>query len=454
MFLSVNPYTGERVGEYAKQSAAEVEHALVMAAKAWRHQAAAPIALRCQVLSRAAALLRSERQALAKLVTQEMGKPIRQALAEVDKCAWVCDYYAEQAERLLQPEAVPIEGAAGSGIYYQPLGAVLLIMPWNFPLWQVFRCAAPLMAAGNTVLLKHAPNVMGCALAVQDLLLRAGAEPGVFAALMVDTDTVPAILKNRTIVGVSLTGSTGAGAAVAELAGRHLKKVVLELGGSDAFIVLDDADVPAAATAAVASRMQNTGQTCIAAKRFIVQQSIASDFCEAVKQEYARLRLGDPMLPETDLSVLARPDLAQTLQRQVQASVQRGAQLLVGGGLQGDHPSRFAPVLLAQAPKHSPAYEEELFGPVATVWSVEDDTEALLLADDTPFGLGASVWSSDAERARRLALQLRAGVVAVNQSVRSDPRLPFGGVGDSGIGRELGSAGIREFTLIKTLFGN
>lgn len=453
MFQSINPYNQELLAEYPLQATIEVENALIAATKAFRHWKDQTFEQRAALLRRVSALLLAQKEQLATLITQEMGKPISQSIGEIEKSAWVCDYYAEHGASLLQSEATPIESAAKSVIHYHPLGAVLLIMPWNFPFWQVFRCAAPILMAGNVVLLKHAPNVCGCSLAIARIFREAGAEEGMLQSLVMDVALVPKLIQHPVIRGVSLTGSVRAGSAVAALAGQHLKKTVLELGGSDACIVLADADVEQAAKVAVASRMINTGQTCIAAKRFIVQAPVAEVFMEAVRREFAALVMGDPLDKATTIGVMARLDLAETLQQQVQHSIEKGAKVAISGGHQTGT-NAFAPMLLTDIPPHSPAYSEELFGPVASLWVVDDELEATLIANDTPFGLGASIWSKDAERAQRLARELHAGVVAINQLVRSDPRLPFGGMKQSGIGRELGAMGIKEFVNVQSVFAD
>lgn len=452
MFASTNPYTQNHLADYPLLDDKGIENALASSALAFQTWRNTTLQQRADLLYRVADLMLQKRDALATLMCQEMGKPISQALPEIEKSAWVCQYYAQNTHLLL-PDAVPIDGAEHSKVVYQPLGAILLIMPWNFPFWQVFRCAAPVLLAGNSILLKHAPNVGGCALAIEQLFKEAQAPDGLFQNLFIGTDSVPRLLQNPVVQGVSLTGSVQAGAAVGALAGQNLKKAVLELGGSDAFVVLEDADLQKAVETALFSRLQNNGQTCIAAKRFILLPKIADDFLQLLLAGIKKWTLGNPLHTDTKIGPMARPDLVQSLQNQVNETIAQGANaLLQGGHVAGSQ--FFSPTVLTHIPATAPAYSQELFGPVFSVFMAQNEQEALHIANDTVFGLGASIWSKDTEKAHRWALQLQSGVVAVNQLVRSDPRFPFGGIKQSGIGRELGSIGLKEFTNIKTIFAD
>jgi succinate-semialdehyde dehydrogenase / glutarate-semialdehyde dehydrogenase len=447
---SVNPATGERLREFAPLSDREVDERLARATSAFREWRATPIHDRAGVVRRAADILDAEKKRLGKLMTLEMGKLFGAAQEEVAKCALACRFYAEQGERLLAPEPVPIEGER-SYVAYQPLGAVLAVMPWNFPFWQVIRFAAPALTAGNVALLKHASNVPQCALAIEEIFSRAGAAQGVFQTLLVGSDAVSRILSDPRVAAATLTGSEGAGSSVASIAGRHIKKTVLELGGSDPFIVMPSADIPLAAETAVRARIINSGQSCIAAKRFIVHRAIADDFERRFVSAMAGLEVGDPMSPNTRVGPLASEQLVRELAEQVQRTVRAGARVLTGGR-RLDGPGWFyAPTVLTAIPPDSPAYRDELFGPVASLFSVADVDEAIRIANDTRFGLASSAWSRDAGEIDRFAAELQAGTVFVNGMVASDPRFPFGGIKASGYGRELGAYGLREFTNVKTV---
>ncbi|HEC18466.1 MAG TPA: NAD-dependent succinate-semialdehyde dehydrogenase [Gammaproteobacteria bacterium] len=450
-YQTTNPATGETVQSFASWTPAELEAALAQVHGATPGWAATPLAERCALLRRLASQLRAEQESLARLITLEMGKRIEEARAEVEKCALGCDYYAEQAPAFLADE--PIETDAGKSLVaYQPLGTVLAVMPWNFPLWQVFRFIAPTLAAGNTGLLKHASNVPQCALAIERLVREAGAPEGVFRSLMIDARDVAGVIADPRVQAVTLTGSEPAGRSVAATAGQHLKKSVLELGGSDAFVVLEDADLQWAVAQAVASRFLNTGQSCIAAKRFIVVEAIADTFVTHFVEAVAALRPGDPSDENTTLAPMARADLRDELHAQVRASIDAGA-VAVTGGAPLDGPGAFyAATVLDQVKPGMPAYEQELFGPVAAVIRVADEAEALAVANESRFGLGGSVWTQDSARGERFARQMQCGSAFVNGLVRSDPRLPFGGVKASGYGRELSHHGLREFVNAKTLW--
>ncbi|WP_295886167.1 NAD-dependent succinate-semialdehyde dehydrogenase [uncultured Thiohalocapsa sp.] len=446
-----NPATGDLVRRFDPMDEAAVAGRLDAAAQAAGPWGERPLAERCALLTRVAALLRERRASLAALITAEMGKLIGEAEGEVDKCAWVCEHYAEHAAAYLADEPIASD-ATTSLIACRPLGPVLAVMPWNFPFWQLFRCAAPALAAGNPLLLKHASNVPGCALAIEGLFRDAGAPEGTFATLLIDAGRVASVIAHPAVRAVSLTGSDAAGRKVAAAAGAHLKKTVLELGGSDAFVVLDDADLDLAAEMAVKSRFMNAGQSCIAAKRFIVQDAVEADFMERLRAGIVALRPGDPMARETTLAPMARADLREDLHAQVLSSVDAGAVLVMGGHAL-DRPGCFyAPTLLDHVGPGMPAYTEELFGPVAAVIHAPDEAEALRIANDTAFGLGGSVWTGSSRRGEAFARRMQCGCAFVNGMVRSDPRLPFGGIGDSGYGRELSRLGIREFVNQQTLW--
>jgi len=448
---SVNPANGEVVREYEETSPAEVEARLARAEKAFPAWRGASLEERTDRLRRAAAVLRGRKDEWARLMTVEMGKPIAQAEAEAEKCAWVCDFYADHAAAFLAPD--PRESAAReSFVRFDPIGPVLAIMPWNFPFWQVLRFAAPGLAAGNVGLLKHAPTVTGCALAIERLLAEAGFPEGTFQALVLSEARTAPVIEDPRVRGVSLTGSDRAGSVVGALAGGGLKKVVLELGGSDPFVVLADADLDRALDGAVTGRTLNSGQSCIAAKRFLVHASLAEDFARRLAERMGALRVGDPADRATEIGPLAREDLRENLDRQVRESVAKGARALCGGTPLPGPGWFYAPTVLADVRPGMPAADEETFGPVAAVLSFRDEEEAVRLANATPYGLGASVWTRDPERAKRLAPRIDAGSVFVNDFVKSDPRLPFGGVKRSGHGRELAREGILEFVNVKTVW--
>jgi succinate-semialdehyde dehydrogenase / glutarate-semialdehyde dehydrogenase len=450
---SVDPATGAEVARYPAFTAAEVDAALAAAHEAQRVWRGVSLDERARLLTGAAGRLRERRERYATLITREMGKPIVEARAELDKCAWTCGFYAEQAAAFLAPE--PVETAADdSFVTYEPLGVVLAIRPWNFPFWQVTRFAAPALMAGDGGLLKHAPNVSGCALAFERVLADAGFPDGLFRTLLVDegsvAETTARLLGDPRIAAVTITGSDRAGAHVAAAAGRALKKSVLELGGSDPFLVLADADLPAAAEQAARSRFLNGGQSCLAAKRFVVEEPVADEFEGRLVDAVEALAVGDPMDPATRVGPMARADLVDGIDRQVRESVARGARVLTGGRRIGDRGCFYAPTVLTGVRAGMPAYEEETFGPVAAVIRVADEAQAIAVANDTAYGLGASVWTRDVDRGLGVAGQLESGAVFVNAVVASDPRLPFGGTKRSGYGRELSAAGIREFTNLRT----
>ncbi len=448
---SINPATGETLATFDPHSEGEVEQRLARAADTARYWRDVPVADRARLLADTAVLLEREKSALGRVMTLEMGKTHRSAIAEAEKCALACRYYAEHAERFLAPELVVKDDTSRGEVRFQPLGTVLAVMPWNFPFWQVIRFAAPALAAGNVGLLKHASNVPQCALALEDLFRRAGAPEGVFQTLLVGSERVDGLIADTRVHAVTLTGSEGAGRAVAAAAGRYLKKSVLELGGSDPFVVTASADVAAAADAAVTARIINNGESCIAAKRFIVVDDVADDFERRFVDRMRALRVGDPFLDSTDVGPLVSPQQVEALDAQVQESVSRGARLLLGGHRLGGPGNYYVPTVLSDVPPGSPAAEQELFGPVASLFRVGDVTEAIERANDSTFGLGASAWTSRADEAERLAREIDSGTVFVNGIVASDPRFPFGGIKASGYGRELGPWGMREFVNVKTI---
>jgi succinate-semialdehyde dehydrogenase/glutarate-semialdehyde dehydrogenase len=447
---SINPATGATLAEYPMLAPEQLEARLARSAEAavrWRRT---PVSERARVVARLGELLDAEKDRLGRLMTLEMGKPIEAAIAEAAKCATACRFYAEHGPRFVADEEVEDEGHR-SFVTYQPLGVVLAVMPWNFPFWQVIRFAAPALVAGNVGLLKHASNVPGCALELESLVSRAGAPEGVFQALLVGSDAVAGILADPRVAAATLTGSEGAGRSVARHAGEHLKKTVLELGGSDAFVVMPSADLEAATKTAVQARTINNGQSCIAAKRFVVHRDVADAFLQRFVAGMRALRMGDPLDPTTQLGPLASVRLAEELEAQVKESVAEGARVLCGGERELPASAFFPPTVLTDIPRESPAYRDELFGPVASVFVANDLDDAIRIANDTRFGLGASAWTNDPAERERFARELDAGSVFVNDMVASDPRFPFGGVKASGYGRELSDEGLREFTNVKTV---
>jgi succinate-semialdehyde dehydrogenase/glutarate-semialdehyde dehydrogenase len=448
---TINPATGEVVKTFEPLSPAQIERKLALAASAFRTHQRTSFADRASKMLRVAEILEKEKDECAHLMTLEMGKPLKAAVAEALKCASGCRYYAENAERILQDEIVET-GAKRSFIRYRPIGPILAVMPWNFPFWQVFRFVAPALMAGNVGLLKHASNVPQCALKIEEIVRRGGFAEGVFQTLLIGSGPVDGILNDGRVVAATLTGSEGAGIQVGVSAAKRIKKVVLELGGSDPFIVMPSADLEAAVATAVDARIQNNGQSCIAAKRFIVAESIADEFERKFVKRMQELRIGDPFDDATQLGPLANAEAVTSLDTDVKKSVAAGARVLTGGHPL-DRPGNFyAPTVLTDIPKDSPAYKEEFFGPVASVFRVKDIDQAIQIANDSRFGLGASAWTKDPVETERFINELEAGMVFLNKMVASDPRLPFGGVKYSGHGRELAENGIREFMNIKTVW--
>lgn len=447
---TVNPATGETLRTFEPYPPARINETLDRGAAAFVKHRRTSFADRSQWMLNAAELLEAECRRLGQLMTLEMGKPIKAAVAEAEKCATACRYYAENAERFLADQAVEMEDGE-TWIAFQPLGVVLAIMPWNFPFWQVFRFAAPALMAGNVGILKHASNVPQCALAIEDVFRRAGFTPDAFQTLLVGTDAVEGMIADPRVAAVTLTGSEGAGRSVASAAGRNLKKSVVELGGSDPFIVMPSADLAAALSTAVTARMINNGQSCIAAKRFIVHESIYDDFISQFVERIARVRVGDPMDEDTELGPLATAAIRDELHAQVQKSVAAGARLLTGGRKLDRAGFYYAPTVLADIPAEAPAARDELFGPVASVFKARDLVDAIHIANGTSFGLGASAWTRDDAERDRFVTDIESGLVFINGMVASDARLPFGGVKNSGFGRELGEFGIHEFVNIKSV---
>jgi succinate-semialdehyde dehydrogenase / glutarate-semialdehyde dehydrogenase len=448
---TINPATGEVLRSFDPLTEEVLDLKLALAASSFIRYRAVSLEERARLMLRAADLLEAEKEALGRLMTIEMGKPLRAAIEEAVKCAWGCRYYAENAGAFLADQQI-VTNASASYIKYQPIGPVLAVMPWNFPFWQVFRFVAPALMAGNVGLLKHASNVPQCALAIEDLLTRAGFPSGVFQTLLIDSSRVRRVIEDPRIKAVTLTGSEDAGVQVGAQAGAAIKKVVLELGGSDPFIVLSSANLENAVETAVRARVINNGQSCIAAKRFIVEDGIADEFEERFVARISSLRVGDPLEETTDIGPLATADILQTLDLQIKQTVAAGASLLTGGTRLPGRGNYYAPTVLSNVPKGSPAYRDELFGPCAALFRVRDIDDAITLANDTAFGLGASAWTNDEDQQQQLIEEIEAGLIFINGMVASDPRLPFGGVKRSGVGRELGALGIREFLNIKTVW--
>ena len=447
---TINPATGEQLREFIPLSADDIEGKLARAALARGAWAVTPVAERARIVRRAGDLLDQRKEQYGRLMTLEMGKTLRSAIEEAAKCATGCRYYAGHAEEFLADELVDIEGETGY-VAFQPIGVVLAIMPWNFPFWQVIRFAAPALCAGNVGLLKHASNVPQCALALEELFRDAGAPDGVFQTLLIGSAAIPGLLDDDRVAAATLTGSEHAGSEVASRAGQRIKKTVLELGGSDPFVVMPSADIERAATVAVKARTINNGQSCIAAKRFIVHERVFEEFCELFLQHARALVVGDPMEERTDVGPLATDQVRDDLDQQVRESVRRGARLLLGGRQRSGAGYYYEPTVLVDVPPDAPAYRDEVFGPVATLIRARDIDDAIRIANSTRFGLGASAWTSEGAEIRKFVARLQAGSVFINGMVASDPRFPFGGVKASGNGRELSKFGLREFVNIKAV---
>jgi succinate-semialdehyde dehydrogenase/glutarate-semialdehyde dehydrogenase len=445
---SINPYNNKRLETFELLSNSEIERVLQSSQKSYLSWKKTTLSERKTYLSAVANDLRENKKAYANTITSEMGKPMAQAIAEVEKCAWVCDYYAQSAAEHLAPETVATD-ASKSYITYEPLGVLLAVMPWNYPFWQVFRFAAPALMAGNVVLLKHASNVFGSALLIEKVFERAGLPSGVFKTLLIETKQVKSIIENPIVKAVTLTGSEAAGSAVASTAGAQIKKTVLELGGSNALIVFEDADVDKTIDICVQARFQNTGQSCIAGKRLLIAASIAEEFLEKLVAKVKKLKSGDPADSDVYIGVMAREDLAEELEKQLKDSLKQGAKLLLGGKRKGTY---FEPTVVIDVTQDMVIFKEETFGPLLAVSTFTTEEEALQLSNNSPFGLGVSLFSNDIERMESYVPRLEEGAVFINSLVKSDPRLPFGGIKSSGYGRELSKEGIREFVNVKTVF--
>lgn len=449
---SKNPWNGKVEAEFDLLSTKEIEIKTRVSFDVFQSWKSTSISERSILMKKAGEILRENKEEYARLITQEMGKIIRESRAEIEKCAWACDYYAENAAEFLTPEKINLPDGKKAKIIHQPLGAILAVMPWNFPFWQVFRFAAPTLMAGNVGILKHASNVPQCALAIESVFRKAGFPEGVFQSFLIDSKATLTLLEDERIQAVSLTGSEKAGAAVAAAAGKTIKKSLLELGGSDPFIVLADADIETVAATAVKARMVNFGQSCIAGKRFIIEESVYDLFLEKFKEKLSQLKFGDPMEESSDYACMARPDLAEELYEQVKKSVKMGAKILIGGQKPEAGSAQYIPTILTNIPENSPAYSEELFGPIAMIFKVKNAAEAIRIANSTEFGLGASIWTTDLTKGETLAAEIESGAVFLNSIVASQPALPFGGIKKSGFGRELGRMGILEFVNSKTVY--
>ena len=447
-FQSINPYNGNKVAEYTALTSNELDQKLDNSAKAFKDWKKQPIAYRAELIKKAGQVLRENVDEYAEVITLEMGKPITEAKSEVNKCALVCDYYAEHAEEFLAIESIETD-ASKSFVRHDPIGAVFAVMPWNFPFWQVFRFAAPTLTAGNTGLLKHAPNVFGCAQKIEEVFIKAGYPKEVFQNLIVHHDETKKIVSHDAVRAITLTGSEAAGSAASQIASKYIKKSLLELGGSNSFIVLEDADLDLALNTAVQARMMNSGQSCIAAKRFMVMDSVYDEFVSRFIEKASQLKVGDPLLEDTQIGTLARKDLADQLQKQVQDSIHQGAKLLLGGK---QNECFHEPTVLGEVTTEMSAFKEETFGPLAAMIKVKSADEAFELAEQSKFGLGLSLFTTDIEKALSYADQVSDGAFFVNSLVKSDPRLPFGGTKTSGFGRELAKDGMMEFINRKTIY--
>ena len=450
MFKSINPFTGQVIATFQESTIQKVNKIIDKTDHAFQNWRMVKPTDRSVLMNRLANILEMEKEKLGRLITLEMGKLIGESNAEIEKCVWLCKYYAENAEEMIKPEILPSDGSK-SYVRFDPTGVIYAIMPWNFPFWQVLRFAVPNIMAGNTMVLKHAPNVFGCTEAMEQLFIEAGFPLHVFSNLIIPTTISENVIANPKIQGVTITGSQKAGSIVAAQAGKYLKKSVLELGGSDPCIVFSDADFNTACKIGTTSRMMNSGQVCISAKRFIVEQSIVDQFVEEQKVLLESLKPGDPLSPETNMAPLARMDLLRSIDKQVQKSVKMGAKLITGGH-QIASTNFYAPTLLTNVKKGMPVYDEETFGPVSTVIPFNNVEEAITIANDTQYGLGASIWTNNIKLAEQMATKVDAGAIFINDMTKTDPRLPFGGTKNSGYGRELSHFGIREFLNIKTVW--
>lgn len=449
---SINPLSGQTIKTYQFHTKEEISLKIDQTHAAWLNWKYTSFAERSALMAKASAILLERKTELARLIALEMGKPLSQGMSEIEKCASVCDYYAKHAEDILKDEHTDTD-ASKSYATFRPLGVVLAVMPWNFPFWQVFRFLAPALMAGNAGVLKHASNVPGCALAIEDIIKKAGFPDCIFQALLISGDAVGAVIEHPKVQAVTLTGSTAAGKKVAEKAASCLKKAVLELGGSDAYIILEDADLELAAETCVSSRIINSGQSCIAAKRFIVVEAIAKEFISLFHKKMEKKKMGDPFKQDTDIGPQARLDLRNQLHQQVQESRDKGAECILGGEIPPGEGAFYPPTILTHVKKGMPAYDEELFGPVAAIILAKDEQDAIQIANDSDFGLGAAIFTQDLQKGERIASQeLDVGSCFVNALVKSDPKLPFGGIKQSGYGRELGSYGIKEFMNVKTVY--
>ncbi|MEJ2596180.1 MAG: NAD-dependent succinate-semialdehyde dehydrogenase [bacterium] len=449
MFQSINPFDGKLTGTHTPHDITDINRILEKSDQAFRNWRLTTMEEKSQLMRDLGQILSKEKDKLGRIISREMGKILRESIAEIEKCAWLCDHYAQYGPEMLETESAPSDGTV-SYIRFEPVGVIYAIMPWNFPFWQVLRFAVPTILAGNAVVLKHAPNVLGCAKEIESLFREAGFPKNLFSNLFIPVDLSDTVIAHPLVRGVTLTGSQKAGKAVAAQAGKYLKKTVLELGGSDPYIVLADADFQPACETAVNSRMLNTGQVCIAAKRFIVERKIFDRFTEELKIQLENLKWGDPLDEGVDLGPMARPDLLETVNRQVTKSLEMGATLITGGKVINDR--FYAPTLLTHVQKGMPVYDEETFGPVSVVIPAGNAEEAVRISNDTSFGLGASIWTRNLELAEQMAGEIEAGAVFINGMTKSDPRLPFGGTKMSGYGRELSHFGIREFVNIKTVW--
>ena len=452
MLYSINPTDGKTIASYEEMVLNQISSIIETAHQTFLSWRETDFEYRSQKMKKTASLLRDKKEELAKLMTTEMGKPITQSRGEVEKCAWVCEYFAENAEKFLKDEIIETD-AQKSFVTFQPLGVVLAVMPWNFPFWQVFRFAAPNLMAGNAGILKHSSNVSGCSLAIEKIFLEAGFPRGLFSSILVSSKNMNAVIEDKKIKAVTLTGSVAAGRSVAKKAGAMLKKTVLELGGSDPYVILDNADLEKTADICTTARLLNGGQSCIAAKRFIITASVYDEFEKLFIQKMNEKKMGDPFDESNYLGPQASTHLRNELHQQVVGSIAKGAKLLLGGVLPEGEGAYYPPTILTNVSKGMPAYEEELFGPVAALIKAEDENDAIRIANDTTFGLGAAVFTNDVKKGELIAKEkLNAGCCFVNDFVKSDPRLPFGGINDSGYGRELGVFGIKEFVNIKTVY--